>query len=682
MDCNEHSSATMDGILVAMRRTQTRETQRTRQRARCRRRLREGQLLRRRQHEYRRQNVRQRLHLESRQSEHFRRIEDLVNSLLRRSDPQEQRLALQVKKLAATLEQQQEQQQQQQYQQRFGGNPSVVGDDVEGRTGPYDGDASKNDDASTQASSSDAKGPREISRAAVARERQRKANTVAKRTLNQEIKYQVNKAWYYYAPWNLVNLCDRVCEPCGIALKSMKAACNRRVGVKKVVVEEYLTQEEKDERDHGSLPLWKRYVMGPNFDSIAGGLIALNAACMALKLEWKGSLAYQQLYDASTSSRLEAIDASERSGWGVFFQVIEHLFCVYFFGELSLRIMATGKKYFRHPSNWVDIICVSFAVIDLWIGQAIVKIYALATGSVLRINLPNIAVVRLVRFAKLAKVLRIIRVMKVFTQLRVLVMSVVNSVGALGWSVVLLTITQSIAAILMTQLVQEVITDEEHPYELRKECYHYFGRFSHSMLTMYQLTLAPGAWAKAGRMLIFEVSPLYALFFIPWGWCVPFALLRVISAMFLKQTLAIAANDPETAITERVKKREGDIRKLRSIFNRADTDHGGFMDQNEFDVLLQDPHLKTFLSVMELEVTDVKGLFDLLDSRGEGCIYQSDFINGIMRMRGAAKSTDIMTILYENKKIQTQIGTLQRDMADMTRPKQARRVEMAKVNIG
>jgi len=393
-------------------------------------------------------------------------------------------------------------------------------------------------------------------------------------------------------------------------------------------------------------------------------------------------LVYQQLYDASTSSRLEAIDASERSGWGVFFQVIEHLFCVYFFGELSLRIMATGKKYFRQTSNWVDIICVSFAVIDLWIGQAIVEIYALATGSVLRINLPNIAVVRLVRFAKLAKVLRIIRVMKVFTQLRVLVMSVVNSVGALGWSVVLLTITQSIAAILMTQLVQEVITDEEHPYELRKECYHYFGRFSHSMLTMYQLTLAPGAWAKAGRMLIFEVSPLYALFFIPWGWCVPFALLRVISAMFLKQTLAIAANDPETAITERVKKREGDIRKLRSIFNRADTDHGGFMDQNEFDVLLQDPHLKTFLSVMELEVTDVKGLFDLLDSRGEGCIYQSDFINGIMRMRGAAKSTDIMTILYENKKIQTQIGTLQRDMADMTRPKQARRVEMAKVNKG
>ena len=48
---------------------------------------------------------------------------------------------------------------------------------------------------------------------------------------------------------------------------------------------------------------------------------------------------------------------------------------------------------------------------------------------------------------------------------------------------------------------------------------------------------APQAWGKIGRLMIFEISPLYCLFFIPYVMGVTFAIVRVISAIFLKERI-------------------------------------------------------------------------------------------------------------------------------------------------
>jgi len=100
----------------------------------------------------------------------------------------------------------------------------------------------------------------------------------------------------------------------------------------------------------------------------------------------------------------------------------------------------------------------------------------------------------------------------------VLVISIAASVGALGWSVVFLALVQIIASILMTQVLHDYIMDPSNPLEVRKDVFAYFGRFSNSMLTMFETTLAPGAWSYIGRIIIFQVSPWYALFFVPYGW--------------------------------------------------------------------------------------------------------------------------------------------------------------------
>ena len=70
--------------------------------------------------------------------------------------------------------------------------------------------------------------------------------------------------------------------------------------------------------------------------------------------------------------------------------------------------------------------------------------------------------------------------------------------------------------------------------------------------------------------MIFDVNSLYVFFFIPYVWGVTFAIVRVISAIFLKETLAAAESDQETAIAEKMKKKDKDINNLRKIFMEAD----------------------------------------------------------------------------------------------------------------
>merc|ERR1719235_1569054 len=137
--------------------------------------------------------------------------------------------------------------------------------------------------------------------------------------------------------------------------------------------------------------------------------------------------------------------------------------------------------------------------------------------------------------------MRVIRVMRLFHQLRVLVLSIAYSMGALIWSIVFLSVLQAIAAIGMTQVLHSFIVNSENDPAVQRSVYNYFGRWSYSCLTMFEITLVPGSLTKIGRLISDEVSALYWVFFVTFGWGVTFAIVRVISAIFLKQTLSAAS---------------------------------------------------------------------------------------------------------------------------------------------
>lgn len=379
----------------------------------------------------------------------------------------------------------------------------------------------------------------------------------------------------------------------------------------------------------------KKLVKRQRFDMVFGGLICLNAVVMAIELEYIGTKA---------GDRVGKCRAAEISGATIAFAVIDHIFCWVFLGELILRLIGQGILFLSAPVNWIDPLTVALSLLDLYV-------IPLAAGG---LDLPDLGFMRLLRMVKLVKVLRIVRVMRLFHQLRVLVVAIGSSIGALIWSIIFLTIVQSIASIFMTQVLVDIIADPQIESAVRHQCFHYFGRWSFSMLTMYQITLAPAAWGPIGRLLIFEVSSAFAIFFVLYGWLVSFAVVKVIGAMFLKQTLAAAAGDGEVAIIERLMQKQKDNKRMKEIFTVADKDGSGSIDWEEFQAMVKTPAVLAWLAMQDMEIQDMTMVFALLDD-GRGEVSYEEFIQGVLRCRGGARGVDVASLVSEGKEILDEI---------------------------
>merc|ERR1719188_2550932 len=106
--------------------------------------------------------------------------------------------------------------------------------------------------------------------------------------------------------------------------------------------------------------------------------------------------------------------------------------------------------------------------------------------------------------------------------------------------------------------------------------YNMYGTSSKSLYTVFELTFS-GCWPNYARKLVEDVSPFYAVFFVVYIVAVTFAMFRIITALFLRDTLALASSDAETAVQEKIKQRERYAAKLMDFFIAADTSADGFL---------------------------------------------------------------------------------------------------------
>merc|ERR1719247_508028 len=98
---------------------------------------------------------------------------------------------------------------------------------------------------------------------------------------------------------------------------------------------------------------------------------------------------------------------------------------------------------------------------------------------------------------------------------------------------------------------------------------------------MFECTFT-GGWRFYSRPLIEEVSYVFVFFWIVWIILVNFTTMRVVGALFLKETMNISARDAENCAMAQLKRKDSSAKMLRRIFHDADTSGDGFIDQSEF----------------------------------------------------------------------------------------------------
>merc|ERR1712224_483211 len=90
---------------------------------------------------------------------------------------------------------------------------------------------------------------------------------------------------------------------------------------------------------------------------------------------------------------------------------------------------------------------------------------------------------------------------------------------------------------------------------------------------------------------------------------------------------------------------------MGEVFREADIDGSGTITADELVQHLGNTVVLAHLHTLGLEVHEAVGLFRLLDVDESHEVSIDEFVVGCMRLKGGAKSIDLATLMYENKKM-------------------------------
>jgi len=378
------------------------------------------------------------------------------------------------------------------------------------------------------------------------------------------------------------------------------------------------------------------------FDCLMAALICLNVVVMFADLEKKG-------HSAAVKLQLKR-QTGVWSGTDGLFEAMQHFFNLAFLLELLLRFAADGCKAFRSVATSFDAVLVAISGTD----------YIL--GAVLNLGGANISFLRMLRMLKIMKVFKAVRAAAVFSELRIIITSLLGSMMALAWSCVVLFVIMLFSGILLAQLVAGVIDDESAEYEVRKWAFQHYGTGSRAFYTLFEATLS-GGWPNYARRMIEDVSGWFSIFWIIYVLLVVFAVMRVITAIFLQKTMKIAGADENKMLMEKVNEEEH-MEHVTKFLAELDTDGNGIMTKAELEFMLQEPTIQQWLSVIGLESKEVISLFAVLDD-GNGEVPSDALVKGITRLSCGVRAIDSVMMMHEQHKIVSKLDNMFEQMSNL-----------------
>ena len=112
--------------------------------------------------------------------------------------------------------------------------------------------------------------------------------------------------------------------------------------------------------------------------------------------------------------------------------------------------------------------------------------------------------IRILRLGKLARMLRLVSMGSVLQSLQLLVKSLVSSVDMLFWSFGFLAFLQCVAGLVISTLCREYIADVSHDTEQREQVFRYYGTFTRTFLTMFEICLVSALFLIGMKVHIFN----------------------------------------------------------------------------------------------------------------------------------------------------------------------------------
>lgn len=390
---------------------------------------------------------------------------------------------------------------------------------------------------------------------------------------------------------------------------------------------------------HGNWQDWANdLVRHHNFETTFAFLILGNAMQICLEVEHIGlqvgcDLEYK--LDVYKHCRGAGDDYGIWPGARTAFLVSDWFFGLIFTVEVLIKLAALHKRYCCSLWNGFDFLCV-------------VAFYVEKVASALLVVDP--LVLRAFRLLRLLRLIRLLRMLESLDALYIMTTAIQGMVKVVIWAVTLLALMQALCALLVTLLLHaEYFEDKDGAFNLTPETrnaqwemYEYFGTFARSLFSMFELTLAN--WPPAARLLAENFSQWFMPICVMHKLTMGFAVVGVINGVILQETFKVAATDDVIMVRAKHREQKMFARKMNKLFDHLDISHDGELDFEEFCKIADDADVQLWLSSLDIDTDDLRTMFNLIDSDGNGKVSPHEMVTHMPRLRGTARNIDVMAL--------------------------------------
>mmetsp|Transcript_84080 Transcript_84080/g.246637 ORF Transcript_84080/g.246637 Transcript_84080/m.246637 type:complete len:705 (+) Transcript_84080:116-2230(+) len=333
------------------------------------------------------------------------------------------------------------------------------------------------------------------------------------------------------------------------------------------------------------------------------------------------------------------------------FELVNAVFTSIYCVELLLRLLAYGWDFATGPDrkwNAFDTI-----LILLSISENIVQDVDAGVGTL-----------RIIRGLRMFRVLRIIRVMRYFRDLRLMVCSILQSLGSLSWALLLLVIIMYLFSIVFMQgAILYMHSQHEDGRAPNSAVTDGVARWYSSVVdTMYTLlaSITNGVgWSDVVQPLE-HISMVYRWLYTFYIVFVVIGVLNVLTGIFVERACELSGMDKDLVIQTQMKRNETFLKEMKRIFEEADADGSGTISWEEFKGYLENDTVKAYLTTQQLDAFDARTLFDVLNDGTGNEMSIEKFIVGCQRLKGMARSVDLVAVLQEARSANRKLKSLMR----------------------
>jgi len=322
------------------------------------------------------------------------------------------------------------------------------------------------------------------------------------------------------------------------------------------------------------------------------------------------------------------------------YEFIEVFFNIAFAVELLIRLAAL-EGHFCVGQEWrwnvFDAVLVSSSLVDMLLLAA-------------NMNASFIRVLRLFRVIRTLRMVRLLRFAGTFRNLQLMILAIIKSTGPLIIAVFILMMLICLFAVIILNGVSAYIEEAGSDDPNVEPMLVYFSSMPMALLTLFMSITGGVNWWEVQRLLL-QIHAGYGVLFVFYISIMFLAVLNIITGIFVNDAVQMASYDHDVMVQVEQEEKLEQIKKLRHLFDRFDTNGNSTLTLAEFEFHLRDPEVQLILRMLGLEISEAPAFFKILDVDKSGDVEIDEFVMGCLHLKGKSKMMDMEVTIQDIRRM-------------------------------